>query len=108
MQASEGVARDLREAIFLKIQSFSFGNLDRLKTVVTEKLDTASGRLRAAQDTSGFANVKAMQEERQLRASAALASFKAAKGLKPAATSAAPAKTETAKPTMAPSNSESA
>src|SRR5882724_2543211 len=57
-------------------------NLDRLKTVVTEKLDAASGRLRAAQDTSGFANVKAMQEERQLRASAALASFKAAKGLK--------------------------
>ncbi len=32
VQASEGVARDLREAIFLKIQSFSFGNLDRLKT----------------------------------------------------------------------------
>lgn len=28
----EGVARDLREALFLKIQSFSFGNLDRLKT----------------------------------------------------------------------------
>jgi len=80
-------------------------NLDRLKTVVTEKLDTASGRLRAAQDTSGFANVKAMQEERQLRASAALASFKAAKGLK-TGTSAVPAKIETAKPTM--SSSESA
>ncbi len=32
VQVSEGVARDLREAIFLKIQSFSFGNLDRLKT----------------------------------------------------------------------------
>jgi len=83
-------------------------NLDRLRTVVTEKLDTATGRLRAAQDTSGFANVKAMQEERQLRASAALASFKAAKGLKPAATAAAPAKSEVAKPTMNPSASESA
>jgi ATP-binding cassette subfamily B multidrug efflux pump len=32
VQVSEGVARDLREAIFVKIQSFSFGNLDRLKT----------------------------------------------------------------------------
>ncbi|RPI84493.1 MAG: ABC transporter ATP-binding protein [Chloroflexi bacterium] len=32
VQAGEGVARDLREALFLKIQSFSFGNLDRLKT----------------------------------------------------------------------------
>lgn len=29
---SESLARDLREALFLKIQSFSFGNLDRLKT----------------------------------------------------------------------------
>jgi len=32
VQVGEGVARDLREAVFLKIQSFSFGNLDRLKT----------------------------------------------------------------------------
>jgi ATP-binding cassette, subfamily B, multidrug efflux pump len=32
VQVSEGVGRDMREAIFLKIQSFSFGNLDRLKT----------------------------------------------------------------------------
>jgi len=32
VQVGEGVGRDLREAIFLKIQSFSFGNLDRLKT----------------------------------------------------------------------------
>jgi ATP-binding cassette subfamily B protein len=32
IQAGEGVARDLREALFLKIQSFSYGNLDRLKT----------------------------------------------------------------------------
>ncbi len=32
VQVGEGVARDLREALFLKIQSFSFGNLDRLKT----------------------------------------------------------------------------
>jgi ATP-binding cassette, subfamily B, multidrug efflux pump len=32
VQVGEGVARDLREAIFLKIQSFSFGNLDRWQT----------------------------------------------------------------------------
>ncbi len=80
-------------------------NLDRLKNVVTEKLDTASGRLRAAQDTSGFANVKAMQEERQLRASAALASFKAAKGIKTTASAPAQEKPEAAKPTMNPPQS---
>lgn len=32
IQVGEGVARDLRQALFLKIQSFSFGNLDRLST----------------------------------------------------------------------------
>jgi ATP-binding cassette, subfamily B, multidrug efflux pump len=32
IQVGEGVARDLREALFLKIQSFSFGNLDQLNT----------------------------------------------------------------------------
>jgi ATP-binding cassette subfamily B protein len=32
VQAGEGVARDLREDLFLKIQDFSFGNLDRLRT----------------------------------------------------------------------------
>lgn len=32
IQVGEGVARDLREALFLKIQSFSFGNLDDLNT----------------------------------------------------------------------------
>lgn len=32
VQAGEGVARDLRDALFLKIQSLSFGNLDRLRT----------------------------------------------------------------------------
>jgi ATP-binding cassette, subfamily B, multidrug efflux pump len=32
IQVGEGVARDLREALFLKIQSFSSGNLDRQKT----------------------------------------------------------------------------
>ncbi|MDD8027041.1 MAG: ABC transporter ATP-binding protein [Acidobacteriota bacterium] len=32
VRVGEGVGRDLREAIFLKIQSFSFGNLDRWKT----------------------------------------------------------------------------
>jgi ATP-binding cassette subfamily B protein len=32
VQVGEGVARDLREDLFLKIQSFSFGNLDHLRT----------------------------------------------------------------------------
>jgi len=32
VQVGEGFARDLREALFVKIQSFSFGNLDRLRT----------------------------------------------------------------------------
>ena len=32
VRVGESIARDLREALFLKIQSFSFGNIDRLKT----------------------------------------------------------------------------
>ncbi|HEY2734340.1 MAG TPA: ABC transporter ATP-binding protein [Polyangiales bacterium] len=32
VQVGEGVARDLRESLFLHIQQFSFGNLDRQKT----------------------------------------------------------------------------
>jgi ATP-binding cassette subfamily B multidrug efflux pump len=32
IQVGEGVARDLRQALFLKIQSFSYGNLDHLNT----------------------------------------------------------------------------
>jgi ATP-binding cassette subfamily B protein len=32
IQVGESVARDLREALFLKIQSFSFGNLDQINT----------------------------------------------------------------------------
>ena len=32
VRVGEGVARDLREALFIRIQSWSFGNLDRQKT----------------------------------------------------------------------------
>jgi ATP-binding cassette, subfamily B, multidrug efflux pump len=32
IQVGEGVARDLRESLFLKVQSFSFGNLDHINT----------------------------------------------------------------------------
>jgi ATP-binding cassette subfamily B multidrug efflux pump len=32
VQVGESVARDLRDALFLRIQSFSFGNLDELRT----------------------------------------------------------------------------
>ena len=46
VQVGERVSRDLREALFLKIQAFSFGNLDQLNT----------GRLmvRLSSDTSAF------------------------------------------------------
>ncbi|MSP11861.1 MAG: ABC transporter ATP-binding protein [Chloroflexi bacterium] len=46
VQVSESVARDLRDALFIKIQTFSFGNLDRLQT----------GRLmvRLTSDSSAF------------------------------------------------------
>jgi len=45
IQVGESVARDLREALFLKIQSFSFGNLDHLNTgqlMVRLSSDTAA------------------------------------------------------------------
>ncbi|MDR3630200.1 MAG: ABC transporter ATP-binding protein [Desulfocapsaceae bacterium] len=32
VMVGEGMARDLRDALFLKIQTFSFGNLDQMKT----------------------------------------------------------------------------
>ena len=46
IQVGEGVARDLREALFLKIQSFSFGNLD--------KMNTGQLMVRLSSDTSVF------------------------------------------------------
>ena len=46
IQVGEGVARDLREALFLKIQSFSFGNLDQL--------DTGKLMVRLSSDTTAF------------------------------------------------------
>jgi ATP-binding cassette, subfamily B, multidrug efflux pump len=45
IQVGESVARDLREALFLKIQSFSFGNLDHINTgqlMVRLSSDTAA------------------------------------------------------------------
>jgi len=46
VQVGESVARDLREALFLKIQSFSFGNLD--------KMNTGQLMVRLSSDTSVF------------------------------------------------------
>ena len=46
IQVGESVARDLREALFLKIQSFSFGNLD--------KLNTGQLMVRLSSDTTAF------------------------------------------------------
>lgn len=47
VKVGEGVARDLREQVFLKIQSLSFGNLDRMKTgglMVRLTSDTAAAQ----------------------------------------------------------------
>lgn len=46
IQVGEGVARDVREALFLKIQSFTFGNLDHL--------NTGQLMVRLSSDTSAF------------------------------------------------------
>jgi ATP-binding cassette, subfamily B, multidrug efflux pump len=46
IQVGENMARDLREALFLKIQSFSFGNLDHL--------NTGQLMVRLSSDTSTF------------------------------------------------------
>jgi len=46
VQVGEGVARDLREAVFVKIQSLSFGNLDHL--------GTGQLMVRLSSDTSAF------------------------------------------------------
>jgi ATP-binding cassette subfamily B multidrug efflux pump len=46
IQVGETVARDLREALFLKIQSFSFGNLD--------DLNTGQLMVRLSSDTTAF------------------------------------------------------
>jgi ATP-binding cassette subfamily B protein len=46
VQVGESVARDLREVLFLKIQSFSFGNLD--------KMNTGQLMVRLSSDTSVF------------------------------------------------------
>jgi len=49
IQVGESVARDLREALFLKIQSFSFGNLDQM--------NTGQLMVRLSSDTTAFQRV---------------------------------------------------
>ncbi|NJC97722.1 MAG: multidrug ABC transporter ATP-binding protein [Anaerolineales bacterium] len=49
IQVGESVARDIREALFLKIQSFSFGNLDHL--------NTGQLMVRLSSDTNAFQRV---------------------------------------------------
>jgi ATP-binding cassette subfamily B protein len=46
IQVGESVARDIRESLFLKIQSFSFGNLDHI--------NTGQLMVRLSSDTSAF------------------------------------------------------
>jgi len=62
-------------------QSASLENMSRLEEVVTEKLDKASGRLRAAQDSSQFTDIKLKQQEQEISKKAALANFLARKNV---------------------------
>src|SRR6266498_1398508 len=48
IQVGESVARDIREALFLKIQSFSFGNLDHINTGQLMVRDRKSTRLNSS------------------------------------------------------------
>jgi phage shock protein A len=62
-------------------QSASLDNMQRLEEVVGEKLDKASGRVRAAQDSSQFSDIKLRQQENEVAKKAALANFLARKGV---------------------------
>jgi phage shock protein A len=62
-------------------QSASLDNMQRLEEVVNEKLDKASGRVRAAQDSSQFTDIKLKQQEAEVAKKAALANFLARKGV---------------------------
>lgn len=62
-------------------QSASLDNMQRLEEVVNEKLDKASGRVRAAQDSSQFTDIKVRQQEAEVAKKAALANFLARKGV---------------------------
>jgi phage shock protein A len=81
-------------------QSASLDNMQRLEEVVTDKLDKASGRVRAAQDTSQFGDIKLKQQEQEISKKAALANFLARKNIamapKEGQAAAAPAPTPTA------------
>jgi phage shock protein A len=79
-------------------------SMERLDEAIHAKHDNAAGRLRAARDTSGFSSIKAEAAERDIRGKAALANFKAARGMG----ASAPAKpaAETEKPSMGPAESQ--
>jgi phage shock protein A len=62
-------------------QSASLENMSRLEDVVTEKLDKASGRLRASQDSTQFTDIKLKQQEQEISKKAALANFLARKNV---------------------------
>lgn len=82
-------------------QSASLDNMQRLEEVVTDKLDKASGRVRAAQDSSQFADIKLKQQEQEFSKKAALANFLAKKNIamKPAQSVSTPAAPSVAAPT---------
>ena len=67
VQVGESVARDLRERLFLKIQSFSFGNLDRQKTGQLMVRLTSDIERRAAPgaDLAAHRHARAAADDRQ-------------------------------------------
>ena len=78
-------------------QSSSLDNMQRLDEVVNEKLDKASGRLRASQDSTQFSDLKLKQQEQDVAKKAALANFLAKKNV-----AMKPAESVSAAPTPAP------
>ncbi len=61
IQVGEGVARDLREALFLKIQSFSFGNLDKQNTGQLMVRLSATRRHISVWSRSRYGSVRALR-----------------------------------------------
>jgi phage shock protein A len=78
-------------------QSSSLDNMQRLDEVVNEKLDKASGRLRASQDSTQFSDLKLKQQEGDIAKKAALANFLAKKNV-----AMKPSESVSAAPTPAP------
>lgn len=87
-------------------QSASLDNMSRLEEVVYDKLDQASGRLRASQDSSQLSDLRLRQQEQEVSKKAALANFLARKNIamNPAQANATPAAPAAEKPKLGEAN----